>query len=350
MEEKISLEFAKQNEKSYKNKRMLLYASMTLIGLIIIGIFITGCVFTNSNIGLSLILLFGAIILGFLYGYFFFYKGIFFKEGKIIQQFLSQERKIFVEKNKSQLAFNLNDKSQQSELFEKYVNLYLENNAVYYDTSMSLEEQIKFEDLLNKIQDYLKNVEKKLNEQAYCNNLAQRVKDYVTEIKDDYNVSEYKIICDRLDEWIKFHNKYSETFESALEYITHYEHKKIASKAQIEQFSREKFTINPTNYDKYWDLAQAIRKHNQILEKYTFEDAWSYYISDSEKSDFLDEYYKMQDRGNKDSKNARYINYCWNCKYPINEDIHTSKRKCSKCGGYHCSHCGACLCGLDTKK
>lgn len=98
MEEKISLEFAKQNEKSYKNKRMLLYASMTLIGLIIIGIFITGCVFTNSNIGLSLILLFGAIILGFLYGYFSSIKVYFLKKEKLFNNFYLKKGKYLLKK------------------------------------------------------------------------------------------------------------------------------------------------------------------------------------------------------------------------------------------------------------
>ena len=46
---------------------------------------------------------------------------------------------------------------------------------------------------------------------------------------------------------------------------------------------------------------------------------------------------------------VRYINYCWKCGYPINEDKYNSRRKCSICGGYHCPHCGECLCGFNNK-
>lgn len=346
MEDKISLEIAKQNEKSYKTKRMVLNVSIILIGIIIIGIFITGCVFVDSDGFWGPILLIGAIALGSLYGYIFLYKGIFFKEEKIIKQFLIQQRENYIQKIKTQLIFNLDDKSEEDKLLEKYINLYLQNNAVYYIYGKSLEEQIKFDGLKDKIQDYLDNIAKNLNKQTYCNNLAQEVANYVLSIENNYNPPEYKIICNRKDEWVKFHNKPSETFESAVKYITHDPYKIIATKVQIAQFAKKKYTLNPTNYDKYWDLSQAIRKHNELLEKYTFENYGDYYISEVETTDYLAEYYKVNKTT---ATNSRYINYCWKCGYPINEDKYNSRRKCSICGGYHCPHCGECLCGFNNK-
>lgn len=45
------------------------------------------------------------------------------------------------------------------------------------------------------------------------------------------------------------------------------------------------------------------------------------------------------------SKNSfRYVNHCWNCGTPIDEDWYKSSAKCSKCGFFKCRKCGKCFC------
>ena len=73
-------------------------------------------------------------------------------------------------------------------------------------------------------------------------------------------------------------------------------------------------------------------KERREFERLNKQIAFIYQIFEKEREDSKPRYYSRRDL---------YSNFCWNCGSSIDSTV---CKQCSKCGYYHCTKCGECMC------